>query len=120
MANLADIDRGTKYSITGTYTDDDGDAVDISSSAIYFTVKSSQFDTDVDDSEALISKDGTITDGPSGTYAVTLTPTDTYVTPGRYFYSIKIDVADDGTDVKVLASGKVKIVGNTTNRNSAT
>lgn len=119
MANLANIDRGTKYSITGTYSDDDGVAVDITSSAIYFTVKSEKFDTAAADAGATISKNGTITDGPSGTYAITLTPTDTYVTPGNYYYSIKIDVADDGTDVKLLASGRVKVVGNTTNRNSA-
>lgn len=116
MANLANIDRGTKYSITGTYTDDDGVAVDITASEIFFTVKSSQYDTDADDSEALIKKDGVIVSGPDGTYSVTLTPTDTYVEPGKYWYSITIDVDGSGTDIKLLASGRVKIVGHPTNR----
>lgn len=118
MANLANIDRGTTYAINGTYLDDDGAAVDITNSDIFFTVKSSKYDDDADDSEATISKDATITDGPSGEYTITLTPTDTYVEPGNYYYSIKIDVDGDDSDVKLLASGKVKIVPNTTNRTS--
>ena len=116
MANLANIDRGTTYAISGTYTDDAGDAIDISSSEIFFTVKASKYDTSSDDSTALISKSGVITSGPDGTYTITLTPTDTLVTPGKYYYSIKIDVDGDDANVKLLASGKVKVVGNTTNR----
>ena len=116
MANLADIDRGTKYAIAGAYTDDDGDPVNITASEVFFTVKSTQYDVDADDSDATIKKSGTIVSGPAGTYAITLTPTDTYVTPGRYYYSIKIDITGDGSDVKLLASGRVKVVGNTTNR----
>ena len=118
MANLANIDRGTKYSIAGTYLDDDGEAVDISDSEIYFTVKSSQYDSDADDSDATIKKSGTIVNGAAGTYSITLTPTDTYVDPGKYFYSITIDVTGDGTDIKLLASGKVRVVGHPTNRSS--
>lgn len=118
MADLADIDRGTKYSITGTYTDNNGDAVDITSSEIFFTVKEDEYDTSSDDSTAIIKKDGTIVDGPNGSYAVTLTPTDTQVEPGKYYYSITVDVTGDATDIKLLASGKVKIVGHPTNRNS--
>jgi hypothetical protein len=116
MANLADIDRGTKYSITGTYTDDDGTAVDITNSEIFFTVKSTKYDTDTDDSEATIKKDGVIVSGTDGTYSITLTPTDTTVTPGKYFYSITIDVTGDDSDVKLLASGRVKVIGHPTNR----
>lgn len=118
MANLASIDRGTKYSISGTYTDDDGVAVDITNSEIYFTVKSEKYSTDTADSDAIIKKSGVIVSGPAGTYTVTLTPTDTTVTPGTYFYSITIDVTGDGTDVKLLASGKVKVLGHPTNRTS--
>jgi len=116
MANLANIDRGTKYSITGTYLDDDGAAVDITSSEIFFTIKNTKYDTSVTDSTAIIAKDGTITDGPGGMYAVTLTPSDTFVEAGNYYYSITIDITGDGSDVKLLASGRVKIVGHPTNR----
>lgn len=118
MANLANIDRGTSYAINGTYLDDDGVAVDITSADIFFTVKPTKYDDDADDSDATILKDATITDGPNGEYKITLTPTDTYVDPGNYYYSIKIDVNGDDGDVKLLASGKVKIVPNTTNRTS--
>lgn len=118
MANLANIDRGTTYAITGTYLDDDGAVVDISSSDVFFTVKSAKYDDDADDSDAAILKDGVITDGPNGVYTITLTAEDTYIAPGNYYYSIKIDVDGDDSDVKLLASGRVKVVPNTTNRTS--
>lgn len=118
MADLADIDRGTTYAISGEYLDDDGEPVDITDADIFFTVKAEKYDDDADDSDAIILKNGTITDGPNGTYLISLTAADTYVEPGKYYYSIKIDVNGDDSDVKVLASGSVRIVPNTTNRTS--
>lgn len=118
LSNLVDIDRGTIYPITGTYTDDDGVAIDITDAEIFFTVKESRWDTDADDSEALIKKDGVIVSGPDGTYSITLTPTDTYVTPGKYWYSTTIDLDGTGSNIKVLASGRVKVVGHSTNRSA--
>lgn len=56
MANLANIDRGTTYVITGTYTDDAGDPIDITDSDIFFTIKEEKYDTSADDSTALIKK----------------------------------------------------------------
>lgn len=116
MARLANINRGTTYPIEGTYLDDDGSPVDISSADIFFTVKTEAFDSDDDDSDALIKKDGTIVSGPDGTYQITLSADDTYVAPGNHYYSIKIDVNGNNNDIKLLASGRVKVVGNTTNR----
>lgn len=118
MAKLADIDRGTKYGITGTYLDGAGDPIDISNSEILFTMKDTPFDTSSDDSTAIIKKSGSITDGPNGEYSITLSPTETQVTPANYFYSIKIDVDGDDSNIKLLASGRVRVVGNTTNRTS--
>lgn len=118
MAKLADIDRGTKYSITGTYTDDDDSPVDITSSEVFFTVKEERYSTVADDTDAIIKKNGVIVSGPAGTYSIALTPTDTTVTPGKYFYSITLDVTGDGSDIKLLASGRVKVNGHPTNRSS--
>jgi len=112
------IDRGTNYAISGTYLDSDGNPVDITSSAIRFTIKSSEWDTDADDSDAALTKSGTITSGPDGTYLISLTATDTYIDAGKYFYDIKIDVAGDGTDIKRLDKGRVTIDGSPTNRTS--
>ena len=110
------IDRGTSYAISGTYLDSDGIAVDISSSQVRFTVKSTEWDTDADDSDALITKAGTITDGPNGEYLISLTPSDTQVDAGKYYYDIKIDVAGDATDIKRLDKGRCIIDGSPTNR----
>jgi hypothetical protein len=112
------IDRGTSYAISGTYLDSDGVAVDITSSDIRFTVKSTEWDTDADDSDALITADGTIVSGADGTYLISLTPTDTQVDAGKYYYDIKIDVDGDGTDIKRLDKGRVTIDGSPTNRTS--
>lgn len=110
------VDRGTKYAISGTYLDEDGDPVDITGSDIRFTVKSVEWDTDADDSEALITKTASITDAEAGEYLITLTPEDTYVDKGKYFYDIKIDVAGDASDIKLLDKGRFVVKASPTNR----
>lgn len=118
MANNLTIDRGTAYSISGTYLDADGSAVDITGATIRFTVKTSEWDDSTDDSTASITASGSIVSAADGTYSIALTPTDTEIDAGKYFYDIKIDMDSDGTDIKRLAKGKLTIDGSPTNRTS--
>jgi hypothetical protein len=78
-------------------------------------MKSTEYDTDTTDATALITKN--ITNGTSGGVAtITLTPTNTYQTPGKYFYDIKVDVNSDGLTIYKMDEGTIKIDGSPTNR----
>lgn len=94
----------------------DGELVDITGSTVRFTVKSSEYDDSMTDSTAVISKD--ITDGTAeGAYTITINPSDTAtLDPGKYFYSIKIDMDSDGVTVYELDEGTIKLDGDPTNR----
>lgn len=115
MANLK-INRGTSYSITYNHKVD-GVATTLVGATVRFTLKSSEWDTDADDSDALVTKN--VTNGTSGGVAtITLTPTNTYQTPGKYYYDIKVDVASDGVTIYKMDEGTVTIDGSPTNRTS--
>lgn len=116
MANTKlTVNRGTTFAINGTYKEN-GVATSISGASIRFTVKSDEWDADADDSDAVITKSGSIVSASAGTYQITLTDTDTYITPGTYFYDIKIELAN-GTIYR-LAFGQFVISGSPTNRTS--
>lgn len=109
------INRGTTYTISGTYKEA-GVAADITGAAIRFTVKPDEWDVDADDSDATITKSGSIVSAAAGTYSIALTDTDTYVDAGDYFFDIKIELAD-GT-IHRLVEGNCIIDGSPTNRTS--
>ena len=108
-----ELERGTTYGITGTFIDN-GVAADITGAVIRFTVKDEEWDTDDDDSDAQIAKTGTIVSAAAGTYSIILTDTNTYLPPGDYFYSAKIELASG--NIYLLDKGKFKVNPNTTNR----
>ena len=111
-SNKLTINRGTTYSITFNYQVD-GVATSLVGSTVFFTVKSVAYDTDATDSSAVISK--TITDGTSGGVAtITLTATDTYLTPGTYFYDIS--VKDGSGNIYKMVEGRIIIDGSPRNR----
>lgn len=115
MAKLQ-INRGTTYAITYNHMVD-GVATTLVGATVRFTMKSAEYDTDADDSDALVRKN--ITNGSSaGVATITLTPTDTYQTPGKYFYDIKVDVASDGVTIYKMDEGTITIDGSPTNRTS--
>lgn len=111
--NKITISRGTTYVISGAY-EENGVAADITDAAIRFTVKEAEWDIDADDSDALITKSGVIVSASGGTYTITLTDTDTYVTPGKHYYDIKIELSS-GIIYK-LVEGRCVIEGSPTNR----
>lgn len=114
MANLK-INRGTSYSITGTFSLD-GVLTSLVGSTVRFTMKTVEYDTDTADSSAVVLKN--ITSGTSGgSYTITLNPADTAtLTPGKYFYDIKVDRTSDGVTVYKLDEGTVTLDGSPTNR----
>jgi hypothetical protein len=113
MANLK-VNRGTTYTITYNHKVD-GVATTLIGATVRFTMKSTEFDTDADDSDALIVKNITSGDA-NGVATITLTPTDTYQTPGKYFYDIKVDVNSNGVTIYKMDEGKIILDGSPTNR----
>jgi len=88
MANEITMYRGDDKTITLTFTDSDGNAIDITDYTVYFTVKNSVSDSDAN---AKISKDVTSHTNPtSGITQIALTPSDTSsLNPGAYEYDIQ-------------------------------
>lgn len=109
------INRGTTYSITFNYKRN-GVATTLVGATVRFTIKSTEYDTDTADSTAVVTKN--VTSGTSGGVAtITINPTDTAtLTPGKYFYDIKVDVASNGATVYKCDEGSVVLDGSPTNR----
>lgn len=105
-----EIERGKTFDMSYTHPSD------MSGGTVYFTVKSREFDTNAEDTDAIIKKDVSSFVN-SGTKAEwTLTDEDTYKTPGKFYYDI---VYEDSNGESLPASwyGQLKIVGRPTNRN---
>lgn len=109
------INRGTTYSITFNYTVD-GVATSLVGSTVRFTMKTTEYDTDTTDSTAAVLKN--VTSGTAGGVAtITINPSDTAtLTPGKYYYDIKVDVASDGVTVYKMVEGVITLDGSPTNR----
>jgi hypothetical protein len=114
MAKLK-IDRGTTYQRTGTFSID-GVPHTLIGATVRFTMKTTEFDTDTTDSDALIVKNVT-TGTILGAFTIQLDPVDTAaITPGKYFYDIKVDLLSDGATVYKLDEGQITLDGSPTNR----
>lgn len=117
MAKRPDLtqNRGTTYTIDGVYKED-GVVADITGATVRFTVKTTEYDSSATDTTALISKNVSSFSNPTaGEYTITIDPSDTQtVTPGQYYYSIKIQLASGA--VYELAEGRYIIDGDPTNR----
>ena len=114
MAKLT-INRGTTYSRTVNYSVN-GTPTTLVGATVRFTMKTAEYDSDATDSEAVVTKN--VTDGTAGGVAViTINPSDTaMLTPGKYFYDIKVDVDSDGATVYKVDEGTIKLDGSPTNR----
>jgi len=112
MSNLK-INRGTTYTINFDYQRN-GVAETLVGATVRFTMKSDEYDSDMTDASAVVQKD--VTSGDANGHAeIVLDPADTdNVTPGKYFYDIKVEEAS-GAIYKV-DEGKVTLDGSPTNR----
>lgn len=113
MATLK-INRGTTYTIGLTYKKN-GVATSLVGATVRFTVKTSEYSSDMTDSDATLQKD--VTDGTSeGEATITLDPADTKsLDPSaEYFYDIKIEEA--GGEIYKVDEGTIELDGSPTNR----
>lgn len=117
MANNITIYRGRTYDFSYAHTDTTGAAVPLTGCTVYFTVKSAEYDSEATDSSALIQK--TITSHTSeagGLTEWTLDDTDTYVTPGKYYYDVIVEDSSGHASPPSL-EGRCIVKGTATNRN---
>jgi len=114
MAKL-NINRGTTYTINYTYQRN-GVAATLVDATVRFTMKTTEYSADTDDSDAVVLKN--ITTGDAlGNAVITINPADTAVlVPNKYYYDIKVDVHSDGTEVYKTDEGTVRLDGSPTNR----
>ena len=91
------IKRGDSATIDLTFTDDDGNAINITGSTIYFTAKS---DLSLDDSEAELQVEVTShTDASNGLSNIPISGNDTDITAGKYYFDIQLNI---GTAVHTI------------------
>lgn len=114
MGNFT-VDRGTTFTIDIIYKKN-GVAATLVGATIRFTVKTVEYDTNVTDSTAVITKNITShTNAAAGLSLITIDPTDTStLTPGKYNYDIK--VAEAGGAIYKIDEGTIKLDGSPTNR----
>lgn len=105
-----ELERGKTYEMSYVHPSS------MAGGTVYFTVKSADFDTDADDSDALIKKDVTSFTSGNTVASWTLADADTYITPGKYKYDIVYENAS-GESLPASWYGDVKVVGRPTNRN---
>lgn len=112
MATLK-IDRGTTYTIGISYKKN-GVATTLVGATIRFTMKTTEWDADTTDSDAILLKNVSGGDA-DGNATITIDPADTAtITPDKYFYDIKVEEA--GGEIYKIDEGTVKLDGSPTNR----
>lgn len=107
------ISSGTTFPISVTFQRN-GVAETLVGATVRFTVKTSEHSTDTTDSDASIIKN--LTSGTAeGLIVITILPEDTAtLTPGKYFYDIKVETATG--DIYKIDEGTIKLDGSPTNR----
>ena len=103
------IIRGDSASINFTMA-----GTDLTGGTVFFTAKA-VVDDAVDDAAAAITKEVTEhTDPATGTTVIELSPTDTNVAPGIYFYDIQVKTA--GGKITSIPTRKLRIWSDVTRR----
>lgn len=109
-SNTLSIYRGDTKTFTLTFKDSDGNAKDISGATIFFTAKQEVSDSDED--AVIHVTQSTHTDAAGGKSSLTLSPTDTDITPARYHYDFQLVESDDS--VTTLVVDKLNILADIT------
>lgn len=109
------VNKSTDHSITLNYKNTDGTARSLVGASVLFTAKPNKWDTDSDDSEALIVKLVTShSNASNGETIIELTDVDTNLAPSSYFYDIVV-VESDSKKYRA-AQGTLTILAGVTNR----
>lgn len=113
--NLNPLYRGDTREYALTFTDSNGDPINIDGWTIYFTLKKNERDTD---DEAALKKDTTEHEPEVGKTKFTLTPSNTNdLKPAKYFYDIQVKKKDGDKDVIVtVVKGNLEILTDITRR----
>jgi len=110
--SLLEIYRGDSKSYDLTFTNGDGEAIDITGWTIFFTAKEKRTDSDDD---AVMSKDVTNHSDPTGgVSAISFTASETNIDPKAYYYDIQVKKAD-GT-IRTVLVNKLQILIDITRR----
>lgn len=89
-----------------TFTDVDGEPIDLTGATVFFTVKKRLSDVDAD---AVIEKEITVFDAPeTGVAELALDTDDTNIVATSYFYDIQLK----DTNGKIVSSGRDKFIVN--------
>jgi len=109
-------DRGTTYTI-GIVYEKDGVPHTLVGATVLCTVKSVEFDEDMDDSTAVIPPKNITTGNAQGEADIVFTPAETQeIIPSDLYYDVKVDENSDGVNVYKILEGKIKLGGSPTNR----
>lgn len=109
----SNIQRGTSVRIPVAVRTQEGNPVDLSDFKIYFTVKRRPGDVVHDDESAVITRDFMAQDPTGGTFYVLLTPRETYLKPGFYYFDFELA---KGGHVSRLGTFQFQLVDGVTNR----
>jgi len=111
--NLETLYRGDSREYNLTFTNSNGESINITDWKIYFTIKLSCIDGD---NKAVIKKDITIHDDPiNGKTKIILLPNDTNVIkPDKYWYDIQVKRGED--NILTLLRGRIEILTDITRR----
>lgn len=108
------INRGTTIYFDVNYAKN-GEASTLVGATLYMTVKDKEFDKDQSDTTSLIKKTvSSHTDAANGKSVIKLSPQDTWIKPGNYYYDIQ--VKESNGDVYELSQGRFTVDNSSTNR----
>lgn len=115
MKNISNFYRGDTLEYSFTFFDKDGTPLDLSDKILWFTLKENIED---DDNDAAIQiRVDNHTDPANGITKLTVSPQDTYnlIPDMEYYYDFQLS-SIDGTFVKTVLAGKVKVLPDVTRR----
>ena len=108
-----EVIRGDDVTLTVTFQDENGTAINLTGSTLYFTVKGDL--TATDDTGALISKDVVSHTTPlSGISSVALSNTDTNITAGDYYYDFQLK--NSSNKITSTSKGVFSVINDVTKR----
>lgn len=108
------IIRGDTLLLSVEATDDD-EPIDLTGNTFFFTIKRRLTD---DDDDAILAKDwDEHTDPEEGLTELELSPEDTDITPGTYYYDIQL--LTSANEVISTEHGMLEVIDDVTKRNTA-
>lgn len=111
------VNRGDDTGLTLTFKDENGVAVDLTGSTLFFTVKNGDYADEADDTDAEIAKEVTTHDDPTnGITSVSLTNSDTDLEAGDYVYDFQLK--DSSNKIMSTQAGIFRVRADVTKRTS--